>query len=286
MNKMPSLLVVDLDGTLLCPQGQVSSVNRGALHAARDSGIEIMIATGRTHMECHDILDSLEYQGPMVIASGAAMVDWPSGRTLERTPLVESDSHLVTTTLRSLGHAVMLLKDRHVADTDYTIIGSEQMHPTSEWWLDLHEVQCKRLDHLEDDDSLQYTLRIASLGTPAEMARAAESIRETLGDRVFFRHWPAVGRDGECVHMLEIFMQGVNKWTMVSRYCEASEIGFEQVAAIGDGLNDIELIAGAGIGIAVENADQAVRRVANRMTRSHDQDGVAHAVERLMDGWS
>ena len=86
--------------------------------------------------------------------------------------------------------------------------------------------------------------------------------------------------------MLEIFMQGVNKWTMVSRYCEASEIGFEQVAAIGDGLNDIELIAGAGIGIVVENADQAVRRVANRMTRSHDQDGVAHAVERLMDGWS
>ena len=286
MNKVPSLLVVDLDGTLLCPQGQVSPPNRLALKTARDAGIEIMIATGRTHMECQEILESIEYRGPLVIASGAAMVDWPSGRTLERTPLRVSDCHRVTETLRTLGHAVMLLKDRHVADADYTIIGSDQMHPTSEWWLDLHDVRCDRLDDLADDGSLEYTLRIASLGTPREMAMAAEHIRESLCDRVFFRHWPAVGRDGESVHMLEIFMRGVNKWTMVSKYCQNRGMDSSHVAAIGDGLNDIELIAGAGIGIAVENADKAVHEVADRFTLSHDRDGVAHAVESLMDGWS
>lgn len=86
--------------------------------------------------------------------------------------------------------------------------------------------------------------------------------------------------------MLEIFMRGVNKWAMVSKYCQTRGMDSSHVAAIGDGLNDIELIAGAGIGIAVENADKAVHEVADRFTLSHDRDGVAHAVESLMDGWS
>lgn len=286
MNSIPSLLVVDLDGTLLCPRGQVSRANRTSLDAARQAGIEVMIATGRTHMECLDTLDAIDYAGPLVIASGAAMVDWPSGRTLHRTPLLSADSRQATSILQSMGYAVMLLKDRHVADIDYTIVGADRMHPTSQWWLDLHGVQCEHLDHLDDDSSLEDTLRIATLGTPNEMAMAAQSIEDSLGDRVFWRHWPAVGRDGECVHMLEIFMRDVNKWTMVSQYCHSREISVEHVAAIGDGLNDIELLAGAGVGIAVQNADQAVLDVADRTTRSHEQDGVAHAVERLMDGWS
>lgn len=286
MNNSPSLLVVDLDGTLLCSQGQVSQANRRSLDAARQAGIEVMIATGRTHMECRDVLHSIGYSGPMVVASGAGLVDWPSGETLQRTTLESSDSLLATSILRSLGHAVMLLKDRHVAGNDYTIVGSERMHPTSQWWLDLHGVQCEHLESLEDDESLEHTLRIASLGTPDEMAQAAVDIGNSLGDRVFWRHWPAIGRDGECVHMLEIFMRGVNKWSMVSQYCHSRGIDTARVAAIGDGLNDIELVAGAGLGIAVENADPSVLVVADRTTLSHDKDGVAHAVERLMDGWS
>ncbi|MBG84917.1 MAG: hypothetical protein CMJ40_10285 [Phycisphaerae bacterium] len=283
MNGIPSLLVVDLDGTLLCPRGQVSQANRESLAAARRVGIEVMIATGRTHMECIGTLDAIGYTGPLVIASGAALVDWPSGMTLHSTPLQQEDTLLAASTLQSLGHSVMLLKDRHVADVDYTIIDSDRMHPTSSWWLDLHGVRCRHIDDLAQDDSIESTLRIASLGTPEEMAMAAEAIQAVLGDRVFWRHWPAVGRSGECVHMLEIFMHGVNKWTMVSQYCHGCGINVEKVAAIGDGLNDIELLAGAGVGIAVENADQSVLAVADRTTRSHDEDGVAHAIELLMD---
>ena len=75
MKEAPQLLVIDLDGTLLNPSGRVSDENRRALDAAREANVQIMIATGRIVPECREILESIGYQGPIVIASGAALVD-------------------------------------------------------------------------------------------------------------------------------------------------------------------------------------------------------------------
>jgi len=58
----------------------------------------------------------------------------------------------------------------------------------------------------------------------------------------------------------------------------------ERVAAIGDEINDLQLIENAGLGVAMENAVPAVKAVARRVTRSHAHDGVAYAIERILSG--
>jgi len=76
----------------------------------------------------------------------------------------------------------------------------------------------------------------------------------------------------------------VNKWTMIEQHCRRNGIDQSRVAAMGDGLNDLELIRNAGLGIAMANASPEVAAVADRMTEDHESDGVAVALERILSG--
>ncbi|MAT81417.1 MAG: hypothetical protein CMJ29_07195 [Phycisphaerae bacterium] len=286
MNGVPDLIVIDLDGTLLCPRGQVSESNRRALAEARGAGVRIMIATGRTHVECRQILEAIDYQGPMVVASGAALIDLPSESTLDRDLMDQDDVVVLSEIMRDHDCASLILKDRHAVGYDYLIVGSQHLHPVSNWWFDAHGIACRTADSAEEDSHPEDTLRIACIGAPDLMGQAAERVSDRLGQSVSWRHWPAVGREGEVVHMLEVFGSGVDKWTMVERYAIDQGIPRERVAAIGDGLNDIQLLRECGFGIAVDNADDQVIEAADARTGCHSQDGVADAVDRLLRGWS
>ena len=75
---------------------------------------------------------------------------------------------------------------------------------------------------------------------------------------------------------------GVSKWTALAKICEGLGIAPSEIAAIGDDTNDIEMIVNAGMGIAMGNAVDDVKRVADYETESNARDGVARAIERLL----
>jgi hydroxymethylpyrimidine pyrophosphatase-like HAD family hydrolase len=115
----------------------------------------------------------------------------------------------------------------------------------------------------------------------------ADRLRQSLGERCFLQHWSAVTETqaiGSTTHLLEVFGIGVNKWTMVERICRDRGIDRSRVAAIGDGLNDLESVREAGLGIAMGNASGSVRAVADQITDDYESDGVATAVHRILDG--
>ena len=112
-------------------------------------------------------------------------------------------------------------------------------------------------------------------------------MKDQIGDRAFLQHWPAVTSThaiGASTHLLEIFDADVNKWTMIAQYCRTNGITHQQVASIGDGLNDVDLLRESGLGIAMANASQAVMDVADRVTGDHNEDGLAKAVNHILQG--
>ena len=81
------LLVVDLDGTLLTSDGTVSDASRAALKQLDTADIDLLVATGRCRNETLDVLQSIEYDGPIVVAGGALMAESRTGHTLDRDTL-------------------------------------------------------------------------------------------------------------------------------------------------------------------------------------------------------
>ena len=286
-NHRYDLLVIDLDGTLLDRENRVPVENHRAIDRAREAGIEIMIATGRALVESRPALEAIEHDGLIVTAGGSMLNEAHTGTTRRRFVLSPAVVREVTQTLLAHGHRVLILKDAHAAGYDYLAIGHGQLNPASEWWFSVMNPIVRHAEHPDHDEHPGDTVRAGVVADSEHLAPVAESLREVLGPRAFLQHWAAVTESeatGSTTHLLEVFSPNVNKWTMISEHAREHGIPAERIAAIGDGLNDVELVENAGTGIAMANADPRVQAVAKRKTLGHDQHGVAHAIERILDG--
>jgi Cof subfamily protein (haloacid dehalogenase superfamily) len=281
------MLVIDLDGTLLCRDGSVSTRNAEAIVRARDAGIEVVIATGRALVESRHCLDAIEYAGVLVAAGGSMLTCVDTGRTLQRRVLRISVVEDVTETLVGHGHKVLILKDADVAGYDYLTVGPGDLDAASKWWFAQLPVEVRHIEHCALDPHPDDSVRAAVVAHGGHIAPIAESLRKRLNGQAHLQHWSAVTEThatGGETHLLEVFHPDVNKWTMVESYGAEKGIFRDRIAAIGDGLNDVELIREAGLGIAMANADPRAAAVADRLTGDHDQHGVADAIDRIVTG--
>jgi HAD superfamily hydrolase (TIGR01484 family) len=281
----PRLLAIDLDGTLLTRQG-VSDHDRDAIRQARSAGVEIVVATGRAWLESREALDAIGDDGVMIGAGGALLHEAASGRTLARSVVHPEVVEAIATSLRSHGHVVHLLQDAEAAGFDYWMVGWDRLHEASRWWFDRHAVTARWAGRIDQVDDLSHTVRVGTTASGTHLEQIAEELRSDLGGRVMLQSWPAVVESeatGETIHLLEAFDPLVDKWTMLSRLAADRGIATHEIAAIGDGLNDVGMIRGAGVGIAMAGADRRVRAVADAETGLPGR-GVGDAVLALLDG--
>jgi len=152
------------------------------------------------------------------------------------------------------------------------------------WWL--HHIGA-RIQYREEPtaEELHHALRVGIVAEPEEMPPVQAELVETFGDRVLVQHFAAVKqRDGAELHVLEVFAAGVHKWSGLQWLAREHEVGLDEVAAIGDHINDLSMIEAAGCGIAMGNAVEPVRRAARHVTDSNDEGGVATAIDRILGG--
>jgi hydroxymethylpyrimidine pyrophosphatase-like HAD family hydrolase len=243
------------------------------------------VATGRAWSESLEALRAINARGVMIAAGGAILHDAESGRTLERSIVHPGVIESVTRSLRRHGHVVHLLQDAPRAGCDYWMIGSDPVSEATRWWFERHGVDARWVETVDQVDSLENTVRVGTTALGSELAHVVAEIQEDLGDRVMLQSWSAVVESeisGGSVHLLEAFDPTVDKWTMLSSLAHRRGIPIDAVAAIGDGLNDVGMIRGAGIGIAMEGSDERVVAVSNRRTGPLGS-GVGDAINRILD---
>ena len=278
----PRLIAIDLDGTLLGPEG-VSEHDREAIGRARAAGIEVVVATGRAWLESREALEAIGSDGVMIGAGGALLHNAADGRTLDRAVVHPEVLSRVATVLLDHGYVVHLLQDPEAAGFDYWMIGWASLNEATRWWFEKHHVRARWVARLDQVETLAHTVRIGTTADGEHLEPIAESIRTELGDRVTLQSWPAVVANarGGTIHLLEAFDRDVDKWTMLRRVAATRGIRPEEIATIGDGLNDIRMIREAGCGIAMAGADPRVRAVADRETGEPGR-GVGDAILDLL----
>ena len=287
---MIDLLAIDLDGTLMGSDERVSQANIEAVHRARDAGITVLVCTGRGLAESVRAMRAIDQRDPVMVAGGSIIADPISGETLHRFTM----PHRVVDTAINLFHEascpVLVMKDPADIDYDYLVVNSDDEHPIhsiTEWWMKDHQLRVKYANRLEHDEHPDHTVRVGIVAESSISNPLAKRIVEELGDEAWMYDFPCVmppDHAGEIVHILELFAARTNKWAAINWYLNKHQIDPSRVAAIGDQVNDVPMIEGAGIGIAMGNAIGEVQSHADYTTATNDEDGVAHAINSILSG--
>jgi 5-amino-6-(5-phospho-D-ribitylamino)uracil phosphatase len=289
------MIAIDLDGTLLDSSRRVSAANIEAVHAARAAGIKVAVCTGRGLVECEAILSEIEQEDPVVVAGGSITACPRERRTLNRFVL---DPMLVADAVERLllhQHPVMVLKDAAEAGYDYLMVVGEKrlaLDPVTTWWLESMNVKHRFCCHVSEDEHPGHTVRLGVCGLSSAMGEIESDLRASFGDRAVMHHFAAVVApehaarlpDGERLHILEVFDREASKWSAIQWLAARDGIRSERICAIGDEINNLPMIASAGLGVAMGNAVPSVKAAAGRQTLDHDANGVAWAIDKVLTG--
>lgn len=291
------LIAIDADGTLLDAQGRVVQENIDAFAAAVSAGVRPVVCTGRGLIECERILEALGQRSgePVIVAGGAIVAAAGSSRTLHRFALDVSIVSDTVDLLNEMGYAALVLKDRDAAGFDYLVVSGPQEHgidPVTTWWFNELRVEARFVRTLADDPHPEQSVRVGLCCRDDDASEIAERVQARFGDRVTTLIFSAVAAPESCrldeqgrpFQIMEVFDANANKWSAVRWLCEHLGIDPARTAAIGDELNDVPMVSGAGVGIAMGNARAEVLRVANQQTRTNNEAGVAYAIEQLLSG--
>lgn len=264
------LIATDLDGTLLRPDRSVSPRTRRALDAARAAGMVVVPVTARQPHGVGRIAQAAGFSEWALCSNGAYGVHLTTGEVLFEAQVTAAAQRALAEALSTRVPGVLFVSVRRggevfVAQNGYASIAHFEDHKREPG-----EMGGSALDDVLAEPSLKFIVRHPAL-TPRELLAELRALN--LGGH-------AVTHSG--APFLEVLAEGVSKAWGLARLCAKLGIAQGEVLAFGDAPNDAELLAWAGRGVAVANAEPEALAAADEVTLGNAEDGVAATIERLL----
>ena len=281
------MVAIDIDGTLLPSFGTtISDRNRAALRAAEAAGILIVIATGRRQKYAQPVIDQVGL-GPssiMLSSNGTVVRDF-SGKLIERTLLATATAKKLCAALRPFGQTMVFTFDRE-GPAGLVVENLASLHEQIAKWVEANRAYLLEVDPLEQAfDTGEEPIQGMMCG-PVALVREAEAAlaASDLSREIEFHRTEYPQRD---LGILDLLPPGCSKGAALSRIAGAHGIRAEEVMAIGDNLNDLDMLDYSGHPRLMTNASPEMLAMAEArgwiLTRgSNDEDGVALAIEAVL----
>ncbi len=276
---MYRMIAIDLDGTLLSPDGQVSQRTKSAVRRALDAGLLVCFATGRSWTESRLVLEAVDHYPTAVFSGGAMVVDTHQQVVLHQMKMEPALAAAVSAVMESAGHAPLALQDVSVADVDYLVGQVVELHAGSKAWLKTLNNRFATVPSMALH-SHEHTVRVGTVGRVDEMNDLQQRLVERFGERILCH---SLEIPNQSIAVLEVFDPAVNKWQGILLAAERHGVSAEQIIAIGDDMNDLPMIRKAGLGVAMGNARAEVRAIAGLVIGSNADDGLAVFLDQLVD---
>jgi len=264
---MYRLLAIDLDGTLLTPRPQktITPRTRRAIQQAAEAGIRVVIATGQSLVMLQHLCRDLPLTGPQIIENGATIVDFRTGQIFHEKLLPPTFVLPVLEALKQAGfHRAYHTLSRVYADTDA---------PRVRRWYD---PPVPPVIEIEDVSNLypEPCIKLVGIGEESMLRAKRQKLMDTFAGQLYITQ--------SAFDLLEFLHPAVSKVNGLQTIARDLGIKPEEVVAIGDGHNDIGMLQFAGLGVAMGNAHEEVKREADYVTSSNAEDGVAAVIEELI----
>jgi hydroxymethylpyrimidine pyrophosphatase-like HAD family hydrolase len=285
---MIRLVALDLDGTLLDSRGELTGRNRASIEAARARGVRVALVTGRRFRDARPLALELGLDVPVIAHNGALT---KHARTLETVcaMLMPVESALAVVRVGRAHGADALVSDDHVGAGllvyDQISPGNTALARYIAWSRRVlgeeSGAAIRRVDSLEeylDHDPIH----VAFSGGCAGVEHLAEEMKRELGAsvRLLLTLYPKMD-----FALLDVLHPDASKGEGLAAVAAEQGLTREEVMAVGDNFNDLEMLQWAGTGVLMGNADPALGGLGRfHTTATNDEDGVAVAIERFVLG--
>ncbi|HFZ8993642.1 TPA: pyridoxal phosphatase [Citrobacter freundii] len=260
------VIALDLDGTLLTPQKTILPSSLQALSHAREAGYQLIIVTGRHHVAIHPFYQALALDTPAICCNGTYLFDYQSKTVMESDPLPADQALQV----------IKLLDEQQIHGLMYVDNAMLYERPTG------HVIRTANWAQTLPPEQRPVFTQVPSL---AQAAREVEAIwKFALTDEDL----PKLQQFGKQVEQqlglecewswhdqVDIARQGNSKGKRLSQWIAAQGWSMENVVAFGDNYNDISMLEAAGTGVAMGNADYAVKARASVVIGDNTTDSIA-----------
>ena len=268
---MIKLVVADMDGTILQPDLSISSRTIAAIQALRAYGIRFTFATGRADQLMKEYVDQLALQDPIISSNGSVIGNPFSAERVFEQGL---DKDVIE-------QALDYLEQHHVMYMIYTkdgILCRENERSRFFEARNLTLPQHQRTTFVYDD----HPARLLQGQTVNKILIIEQDPTKYKRIHNWMRNLPNTNIIRSQSQFIDINPNGVNKGKALQQLAEYYKIELSDVVAFGDHHNDIEMIQTAGIGIAMGNAVDALKEIADDIALRNDEDGVAIWIETYL----
>lgn len=273
------LLALDIDGTLVNSRDELTRPTRDALLRAAEAGIRIVLATGRRYSRVLPIVEQLDHlDTPLVTASGA-LVKRPSDHaTLYCADFSRELLCRTVALVHQAGFEPLLYGDTFHDGFDFYCARAEIEQPELAEYFALNP-DCHCLWPELASAPPAGIFAGFTMGSQQQMLALSALLQVRLPGMLDTHVLRSPRYRG---YMCEIAPQGVTKWAGVLRLADEWGIRADEICAAGDDVNDIPMIVGAGLGVAMANAQDAVKAVADRIAPSHDDNGLVQVIDWML----
>ncbi len=277
------LLALDVDGTILDSDGQVSPRLRRAVRRAREEGTLVVLATGRRYAKARPVHRDLGLDTPLLVQNGALVVSADGSTILHHRHLARR----VAVRLIRLGRqaGVVLFLYHNAFEGDRITFEGDPSRLLDATFYRPDDGAFQPVDDLERDLDRD-PLRLVAFADEAAAMRfvkllGAEPATSRRRHRMIL--WPRAIGD---TWVVELYHPKVSKGDGLAALARGLAIPRSRILAVGDHINDVEMVAYAGLGVAMGNASEEVKAVADHVAASNDEDGLAEVIETFVLGQS
>ncbi len=285
---MMKMIAIDLDGTLLNNESQISTENLEAIKKAQNEGVEVVVATGRAEFDVREVFSKTGLS-TWVIGANGATIHTPEGELFDSVPIQPKDAEEILSWLE--------------AEDYYYEVFSDDAILTPEKGRDLLYIELDRIRTANPDANiaeLEHALKkqfgqtgfkkvpsyreIIESGAPLYnvLAFSFEKEKRDQGWR-HFENYPHLTLVSSGVHNFELEHKYASKGMALEKL--ATHLGYDlrDTAAIGDSPNDLSMLSVAGHKAAMGNGRDAVLEACDFITKTNDEHGVAHAITHWLN---
>lgn len=289
---MYQVIAIDLDGTLLNSYGEVSSKNKEAIQKANKKGVNIVLASGRPIMSVKNLANELEIGPYIICGNGAIMYDIQKEeiiyhrfiekeKVLKIIKICEENSIFYnvytkdTILTKNLNHNVLFYHQENASKPEEKKTRITILQNIEEYIQNRKEEDYLKITICDNDKiifgSIIRKLREIKDVDVLDVEHMSRKMIKDGTDRISMEYF-----------YTEITNTKVDKWQALEYLMQKLNISKEEVIAIGDNINDAQMVKNAGLGIMMGNSAPYIKEMADTIVASNNEDGVAEAINKYV----